>query len=267
MGRVRAIGILAVFMTATPPLMVLQWLFLKLAPRLAVRFPHVYHRNLGRLLQARIRVTGAPIEPAPCVLAVNHTSWIDIVVLSAVAPVSFIAKSEVNGWPFFGSLARLQRSLFVERGRRTATGAFRDRMRARLALGDRLVLFPEGTSSDGSRVLPFKSALMGAVETMLSDGNGALRPVPVQPVTIAYTHLNGLPLARRERPFLAWYGDMDMVPHIWAALQRGPLDVEVRFHDAVTIADLQDRKRLAVYCEEKVRDGLAAALFGAGRAA
>jgi 1-acyl-sn-glycerol-3-phosphate acyltransferase len=243
-------------MTATPPLMALQWLFLKVAPRLAARFPHVYHRNLSRLLQARIRVTGDAIAPGPCLLAVNHTSWLDIVVLSAVAPVSFIAKSEVNGWPFFGSLARLQRSLFIERDRRTATGAFRDLMQYRLGLGDRLVLFPEGTSSDGNRVLPFKSALMGAVETQVGDARGERRPVPVQPVTVAYTHLHGLPIGRRERPFFAWYGDMDLVPHLWEALRRGPIDVEVCFHAPVTVNDLDNRKRLALHCEEAVREGL-----------
>ena len=114
-------------------------------------------------------------------IVANHTGWLDIVIFSAVMPLSFVAKSEVDGWPFFGTLARLQRTVFVERARRSQTGEARDAIRERLLAGDTLVLFPEGTSSDGNEVLPFKSALLGAAEAVLADGSH----VTVQPVSTA----------------------------------------------------------------------------------
>ena len=114
-------------------------------------------------------------------------------------PLSFVAKSEVGSWPFFGTLARLQRTVFVERVRRSQTGEARDTIRERLLAGDTLVLFPEGTSSDGNDVLAFKSALLGAAEAVMADG----RHVTVQPVSAAYLASNGMPLGREGRqPFM-----------------------------------------------------------------
>ncbi len=261
MSRSRALLNLTVLGTVTPPLMVLQWFLLKLAPSAAVQLPRLFHRNVCRVLRIRIKIAGTPVDTGPCLLAANHTSWLDIPILSAVLPVSFVAKKEVNGWPLFGSLARLQRSLFVDRDRRSTTGQFRDVMQARLGNGDILVLFPEGTSSDGNRVLPFKSALMGAADMQLEESE-ATRFVQVQPVSVAYTHHYGLPMGRRERPYFAWYGDMEMMSHIWTALKRGPFDVEVRFHEPVTVAQAGNRKLLAAQCEEVVRDGLIEAITG-----
>lgn len=266
MGRFRASLILVIFFALTPPLMVFQWVLLHLAPQLAVRFPNFYHRNLCHLLGARIVVKGEPVADAPCLIASNHVSWLDISVFSAVKPLSFIAKREVGTWPLFGSLARLQRTIFVDRDRRSATAQFKAQMQERLRDGDTLVLFPEGTSTDGNRVLGFKSALMGAADlTYFDPSAGADRAVPVQPVSIAYTHVHGLPLARHERPVFAWYGDMDLAPHLWEALKRGPFDVSVEFHPPVTIESAGNRKTLALHCENAVRAGVVAAITGRTR--
>lgn len=263
MGRLRASWILAAFFAVTPPLMVFQWLLLRLAPRMAVAFPNVYHRNLCRLLQARIEVRGKPVSGRACLIAANHCSWLDITVLSAARPLSFIAKREVGTWPLFGQLARLQRTIFIDRERRSATAAFKDEIQARLRAGDTLVLFPEGTSTSGNQVLPFKSALMGAADlTVRDDAAGAEMHVPVQPVTLAYTRVHGLPLGRHERPVFSWYGDMELAPHLWEALKRGPFDVVVHFHEPLTIETAGNRKALAAECEARVRAGLTAALTG-----
>lgn len=263
MDRLRATWILLVFFSFTPPLMALQWLLLRVAPRLAVRFPHVYHRNVCRLLRGRIHVLGEPVPNGPCLITANHCSWLDIIVLSAVRPLSFVAKREVGTWPFFGTLARLQRTIFIDRDRRTATAAFKSIIQARLGAGDTLVLFPEGTSTDGNRVLEFKSALLGAAETTCSGlGGGPDSAVPVQPVTLAYTKVYGLPLGRHERPVFSWYGDMELAPHLWAALKRGPFDAVVQFHPPVSLSDLGNRKALAAHCEQAVRGGLVAVLAG-----
>jgi len=135
---------------------------------------------------------------AAALIVANHTGWLDIVIFSAVMPLSFVAKSEVGTWPFFGTLARLQRTVFVERVRRSQTGAARDTIRERLLAGDALVLFPEGTSSDGNAVLGFKSALLGAAEAVMANA----RHVTVQPVSTAYLASNGMPLGREGRPFM-----------------------------------------------------------------
>jgi 1-acyl-sn-glycerol-3-phosphate acyltransferase len=179
------------------------------------------------------------------------------VIFSAATPLSFVSKAEVARWPLFGSLARLQRSVFVERHRRSATGETRDVIRERLLDGDTLLLFPEGTSHDGNTVLPFKSALLGAAEARLAGG----QHVKVQPVSTAFTGLHGLPMGRENRPLFAWYGDMEMVPHLWEALLAGPLDVVVQFHQPLSL-DVMDRKTLARRAEEMVREGQAEALAG-----
>ena len=173
-------------------------------------------------------------------------SWLDIVVLSAVAPVSFVAKKEVDAWPFFGSLARLQRTVFVDRDRRHATGNSRDDMRERLKAGDILVLFPEGTSSDGRSVLPFKSSFFGAAE---------IEGVLVQPVSIAYRGHRNLPMTRRLLPSYAWYGDMDLAPHLLEALATGPVEVAVICHPPLSLSGELNRKALARHAEERGAQG------------
>ena len=254
MERLRAAAILTVFLVVTLILIPWQWLLLKLGHPAQRTFPHRYHRFVARLFGINIRVHGTPPAGATLLLA-NHSGWLDIVIFSAVAPLSFVAKSEVGTWPFFGTLARLQRTVFVSRARRSETGLTRNAIAERLKSGDVLVLFPEGTSNDGNSVLPFKSALLAAAEVMLEDGS----PVPVQPVSTAYIARQGIPMGRENRPLYAWYGDMDLVPHLWEALVAGPLDVVVQFHEPLPA---MDRKQLALTAWDTVRKGQAAALAG-----
>jgi 1-acyl-sn-glycerol-3-phosphate acyltransferase len=257
MSRLRAAAITVAFFTLTCLLMPVQWLLLKLRLPAARTFPHFYHRIVAALFGIHITVTGKKVSGEGVLLVANHTSWADIVIFSAVAPISFVAKAEVASWPFFGTLARLQRTVFVDRARRSATGETRDAIRDRLLEGDALVLFPEGTSHTGNTVLPFKSALLGAAEARLADG----RYVKVQPVSTAFTGLHGLPMGRENRPFFAWYGDMEMLPHLWEALLAGPLDVVVQFHEPFSL-DMMDRKELARRAEDVVRQGQSQAIAG-----
>jgi 1-acyl-sn-glycerol-3-phosphate acyltransferase len=254
MPTLRAGFILAIFLVATFLLIPFQWLLVALKLPARRTFPHRYHRFVARLFGIQIRVLGKPPARAALLLA-NHTSWLDIVIFSAVTPLSFVAKSEVGTWPFFGTLARLQRTVFVTRARRSETGVARDAITERLAEGDVLVLFPEGTSNDGNTVLPFKSALIGAADAALHQG----QTVTVQPVSTAYVARQGIPMGRENRPLYAWYGDMELVPHLWEALQAGPLDVIVQFHAPLVI---MDRKELAQTAWNTVRKGQAAALAG-----
>jgi len=254
MPTFRAAVVLAAFLTITLILIPVQWLFVTLRLPARRTFPHRYHRMVAHLFGIRVRVVGTPPKGATLILA-NHSSWLDIVTFSAVAPLSFIAKSEVNDWPFFGTLARLQRTVFVTRARRSETGQARDAIAERLKEGDVLVLFPEGTSSDGNMVLPFKSALLGAAEALLPNGSS----VPVQPVSSAYVAREGIPMGRENRPLYAWYGEMELVPHLWEALKSGPLDVVMQFHEPLPAID---RKELARQGWDIVRKGQAQALAG-----
>jgi 1-acyl-sn-glycerol-3-phosphate acyltransferase len=257
MARLRATAILAVFLIVTLAAMPVQWLFIKLRLPAARTFPGRYHRLVCTLFGIDIRIAGKPVTGEGVLLVANHTSWADILIFSAATPLSFVAKAEVARWPFFGTLARLQRTVFVERERRSTTGEARDVIRERLIAGEALLLFPEGTSHDGNRVLPFKSALLGAAEAVLASG----QHVAVQPVSAAFTSLHGMPMGRENRPLFAWYGDMEMMPHLWEAILAGPIEVVVQFHPPLSL-DEMDRKTLAIRARQVIQAGVSEALQG-----
>ena len=167
MSRLRATLVLLSFASLTIPLMPVQQLFVWFWPRMARAFPMHYHRLVLRLLDVRVNINGEVLKQGPAIFATNHVSWLDIVILSSVAPVSFIAKRDVKAWPFFGTLARLQRTVFVDRDRRPTTASSRDEMRVRLQAGDMLVLFAEGTSGDGTRVCPSNPPFLPRRNTLM----------------------------------------------------------------------------------------------------
>jgi lyso-ornithine lipid O-acyltransferase len=247
---------LALYLAWTVGLMPVQLIGLALRRRWTSRLPVFYHRWCCRILGFRIRVVGTPTAERPVLFAANHISYTDVTILGSVIPGSFIAKAEVADWPFFGWLAKLQRSVFVDR-RVRSTATQRDAISDRLAAGDALILFPEGTSGDGNRVLPFKSALFGAAQMGKS-----LPPVIVQPVSLAYTRLDGIPIGRLYRPFFAWYGAVDLAPHMWSMVGLGTVEVVVEFHPPTFLSDCGSRKALAGYCHARIAGGVAGALFG-----
>jgi 1-acyl-sn-glycerol-3-phosphate acyltransferase len=283
-SAIRAGLVLAAFMAMTLPLMPVQALLLRTWRTGARHFPHWYHRQVVRLLGIRLTIEGRVEPGVPVLLVANHTSWLDIPVLSAVAPVSFVGKKEVDGWPFVAWLARLQRTVYVDRTRRAGVGETASEMVSRLASGDTLVLFAEGTSSDGNRVLPFKTSLLAAAKPTprapsMAGPDGAGRQLPqsgapepaspgraelrsthaamgtavVQTLAIVYTHLHGVPLGRADRPLVGWYGDMEMGSHAWDLLRAGPLDVRISIGAPVPLDSFPDRKALARHSEAEIR--------------
>lgn len=263
MGRLRASTILFLFLLLTVPLMPIQALAVSFNLSLKRYLPHWYHRLVCRLLSVRVHLSGAPIADGPVLIVSNHISWLDIPVLSSVAPLSFVAKSEVSTWPFISALARLQRTLFIDRTRRSAVAETRNQILKRLKEKERIVLFAEGTSSDGNQVLPFKSPLFAAVEANGTNGDAYL----LQTCAIVYTQIYGLPMNRQQRPAIAWYGDMDMLSHAWGVLKGGPLDVRVRFGEPVAVSSVGDRKKLATHAYERVRVDFSQLLTGRSRKA
>jgi 1-acyl-sn-glycerol-3-phosphate acyltransferase len=257
MRNLRAIILLTVLLLFTFPLMPVQLLFRKLHAGWARRFPHWYHRQICRLLGVTVHIDGDVAEDKPVFLVANHISWLDIPVLSAVAPVSFIAKREVGTWPFISWLAKLQRSVFVNRDEPRKVHETTIEIMNRLRDGDHIVLFAEGTSSDGNHVLPFRTSLFGVAKPTGKDAHDIEQGIYVQTVAIAYTHVWGLPLGRRARPGVAWYGDMDIASHAWSLLRKGPLDVHVKIGKPVELEHFESRKELAAYTEVEVRQAVA----------
>ncbi|MGE0717523.1 MAG: lysophospholipid acyltransferase family protein [Alphaproteobacteria bacterium] len=248
---------LVVYGLLTVVLMPVQLLALAVSRRAATALPLAYHRACLWVLGMNVERRGAIATDRPTLFVVNHCSYLDITVLGSLIGGSFIAKAEVAGWPFFGWLAKLQRTVFVERQKRTAAAGQRDEIAGRLEAGDDLILFPEGTSSDGNRILPFKTALFSVAERQVKD-----RPLVVQPVTLAYVRLDGIPLGHGLRPFFAWYGDMDLAGHIWKAAGLGDCTVSVEFHRPVTLAEFRSRKDMARHCQRTIEEGMARALAG-----
>jgi 1-acyl-sn-glycerol-3-phosphate acyltransferase len=271
---VRAVVRLVLYLAWTLLLLPVQIAAVALRLPLARRLPRFYHRGCCRLIGLDVVRHGTVASARPILFVSNHTSYLDVSVLGSLIDVSFVAKAEIAKWPLFGLLAKLQRSVFIER-RASHSVRHRDEIATRLAQGDALVVFPEGTTDSGNFVLPFKSALF-AVAARTVDG----APLVVQPISIAYVRLDGVPLGREWRPYCAWYGAMELAPHLWQLLGLGTITVEVVFHAPLDIASVASdaglswtkdadrasiaaaRKALAERCRAVVAHGVSAALTG-----
>jgi 1-acyl-sn-glycerol-3-phosphate acyltransferase len=226
--------------------MLVQAPLLLLPGRGKVRFARIYWAVMCRLLGMKVRMIGPRLRGRdtggrPVVYVCNHSSWLDVLVLGGRLNACFVAKEEVGGWPLISWIARLGRTVFVRR-HRGSTVRERDEMRERLAAGDNLILFPEGTTSDGSRVLPFRSAFFSLAELAATpDG----RPPLIQPVSVVYDRLAYLPTGRATRPLFAWYGDMDIGSHFWRLAQHRGLRASVLLHTPLDPAAYPSRKALA----------------------
>jgi lyso-ornithine lipid O-acyltransferase len=234
----------------------LQFFAMRFRPNQLPRIPRKFHRGMCRGLRIDVGTIGTPAE-GPVLFVANHLSWSDIPVIGSQLLASFVAKADVEHMGMLGKLADLQRTIYVERERRSRVAEQRNEITERLLSGESVILFPEGTSSEGNAVLPFKSSLFSVV-----DGPD-MAHIRIQPVTLSYTHLNGLPLLRAQRHKIAWVGDMDFGPHAWGFLGLGRIRALIQYHPAVERSTFANRKELAKYCEETVAKGLR--LANAGR--
>lgn len=234
-----------------------QGIVLLLPGRPTAFVTRLYWRGLCAILGLSLRVIGTPAHATadgrPVVYVSNHSSWLDILALGAQLDAAFIAKEEVAGWPLIGWVARLGRTVYVRRAR-TSTARERDEMRTRLAAGDSLILFPEGTTSDGARVLPFRSAFLSIAELPVSPEG--LPPI-VQPVSLVYDRLAGLPVCRAARPVFAWYGDMEIAPHFWQLARHRGMRASLLLHPPLDPRDFPNRKALTLAVWQASADGAA----------
>ncbi len=255
-ARETAVARASMYVLFTLALIPVQAVALLLRLPLSRRIPLWYHRICCRLLGIRLEVFGRRSRTRPTLFVANHTSYLDIPIYGALIPGSFVAKSEVAEWPLFGLLAKLQRSVFVDRRVRTshlqATALGR-----RLEAGDSMILFPEGTSDDGNHILPFKSALLSVAEFRAKGES-----LTVQPVSLTYSRVDGVPIGRHLRPFYAWYGDMELFGHAAELVGLGRLTVTVSFHPPVTIDQFSSRKALSQHCHEQIVRSHSDALSG-----
>ena len=258
---IRAILRLVPVALLTALMVPIQMIAVALRLPISETIPRFYHRNVLRLIGIKVRRRGRMSRHRPTLFVANHASYLDITVLGSLIPGGFVAKSEIAGWPVFGLLAKLQRSVFVDRQRRT-TGEQRNQLGERIADGRNLILFPEGTSSDGNRVLPFRSALLGAAEMPRGADAARMPQLVVQPVSVSYVKLDGCPLGYHLRPLVAWYGDMELMKHLFSLAGLGRIEVVVEFHPVTTLAEQGDRKALTDYCYRQVAAGHAAQITG-----
>ena len=218
--------------------------------------PRLFHRLGCVFLGLRVNVMGEPSHGRPTLLVSNHISWTDIIAIGSVADVTFVAKREVGKWPFVGMMANLQRTIYVDRTRRSDAGRTAQAMGQHMAGGNAVLLFAEGQSDIGTHVLPFRSALIGAAQHAMLEAGA--EDVLIQPLTIAYTRLQGLPVSRNERSLIAWIKSKSVKQNI-AEILSGPVkDVTVAFGTPLPLREGDDRKAVSKAAENQVRAMLVA---------
>ncbi len=254
LGMVR-IGTVIAFSAIILPF---QYLMIKLNTRAWWTIAGFWHRSLCRIMGVTVKIDGYENHKGPVLYAANHISWLDIMVLGgALKNASFVAKSDIQGWGAVATLCKLQKTVFVNRERRSDSARQRDALTARVQDGDSLILFPEGTSTDGVSMAPFKSALFSVAERADAATDHKLL---IQPITIAYTEMNGIPLTRSQKPRVAWLGDVELFEHLREFLGMARTVVTIEFHEPTSVEKMGSRKALAAYCEKQVQAGLERAL-------
>lgn len=252
MATTRAVIIFAKIVVGLTSIMAVQAVVMRVSDEKSKALTRWFYQWLNEIMGVRVNVIGQPVKNEPCLLIANHSSWQDILLLGSTSQLSFVAKHEVSTWPVIATLAKMARTVFVDRTKRQAAGDTKNEMQRRLEAGETLVLFPEGTTSDGTEVLPFKTSLFGASQLEV-DG----KHIKVQAVTIAYQRVWGMPIGRHTRSSFSWPGDVELGPHLWSNLKSGPLDVTICFHSPTDIDEAGGRKVLAKQCQEQVQEQLA----------
>lgn len=258
--KLNAAGIrtLVLAFTAMITLLPFQALVVKFLPKFYQGIPIYFHRCVCYAFAIKRTVLGERVNEPGVLFVANHVSWLDIPVLGADVPGTFVAKAEIRDWGLFGILARLQRTIFVKRERRTSSAHQRNAIVDHLAAGHNVILFPEGTSSAGNGVLPFKSALFSVAEAARDAG---LTPV-IQPISLAYTDINAIPVVRAIRHKISWVGDMEFLPHVVQVMRLSQIKSTIHFHAPVHLEDFESRKALAAHCQNVVNQGVRLANSG-----
>ena len=226
-------------------MLALLWLASALKkPALRDRMLLAFNRGLLVILGMRLTVSGELSAKRPLLLVTNHVSYLDIILLASCATVRFTPKSEIAKWPYMGTLCRVTGCIFIDR-RPEQVGEMKNKLKDALAAGEVVCLFPEATTGNGVYVKEFKSGFFSLAQEDFGD-----QALSVQPAAIAYRHISGLPIDSTQWPMIAWYGDMDLLPHLWQLLCLPGISAELVFLPPQQAGN--DRKALASHCQKAV---------------
>ena len=253
MKKFIAISKIALILLWTLPLLILQtpiMLFHK--GSMAYTLPRLWHKGVCFIIGLKVEIVGIPVHNKQLIYVGNHISYLDIPAIGSVLKASFIAKEDIAGWPVIGFLARVQQTAFISRSSAKAKKVA-NALDVMVKDGKSLILFPEGTSTVGTSVLPFKSSLFSLAQPKDSG------PIPIQPFIIELVDADGKPLTPETRDYYAWYADMEFAPHIWIYLQTRGATVRLTFLDVITPQPAQDRKELCKIIETQISSGLTVA--------
>jgi 1-acyl-sn-glycerol-3-phosphate acyltransferase len=239
---------LSLYLPFTLAAMPVQVVLLLTSRRLATQFPVTYHRICMLIFGIEVEVWGEVTNSRPLLLVSNHVSYLDIPIMGSIVPSCFVAKREVAAWPFFGWLAKLQRTVFVSR-RNADVHQQNNSVMARFKAGEVLVVFPEGTNTDGNHLVPFRPSVFEAAKEF--------GDLAVQPVSINCVLLDGVSAGRAGRQIYSWYGpENDLFSHLWHFMGYGSTKVVVEFHPPLDPKAFENRKELAKAAENAVVEGL-----------
>jgi len=212
----------------------------------------ICNHGLLVIIGIRLKVTGELSKVRPLLVVTNHVSYLDIILIAACSTVRFTPKSEIGAWFFIGGFSRLGGSVFIDR-RAEKVAEMKQRLHDSLAGDDVICLFPEATTGNGVAVKEFKSGFFNLAREDFGD-----RKLFVQPAAVVYTHIAGLPIDRFQWPAIAWYGDMELMSHLWHLLMLPAISAEIVFLPAIDTEGHSDRKKLAAECQMAISSSIQA---------
>ncbi len=233
----------------------------KFCPKLRFAMARVYHKTFCKIMNIKVEVKGQQEKEAPVLFVSSHSSYLDIPVLGTLIKASFVSKKEIESWPVIGFLAKLQNTVFIKRERKHA-GTHSNSLVERIQEGDSLIVFPEGTSSHGNRVLPFKSSLFSIADQKVKIAGNKEKFLKVQPVSVSFVKLHEQVVSYRDRQYYSWVGDEYFFPHLIQFLKLGKKKILVEFHPAVSMDEFKNRKEMAQYCHDVVAEGVSDHISG-----
>ncbi len=231
----------------------IQYFFVQTKLKYRIYIPIIFHKILLKILGIKVKLIGKNVDARPLILAGNHTSYLDIIVLGSIMPICFIAKEDIKHWFLFGFLAKMQNTIFIKRKNYTTLESLNS-INKELDNKSAVVLFPEGTTNTGKKILNFKSSLFN-----LFENNSTLR---LQNFSLCYTHVNDMPIDNRTRPQISWYGNMNMISHLLNFLKTSCVNATIVFHPMLPLKGL-DRKSIAVSSIKQVKKGISLAFKNA----
>jgi 1-acyl-sn-glycerol-3-phosphate acyltransferase len=213
------------------------------------RINRVYTLLLRLILNIKVTISGdeGQLERGGYVIIANHLGYVDGIVLGSIFPVVFVSKKEVRRWPIVGQWNVLCGTVFIDRQHKEQVGSLVQELSRKLKQEANILLFPEGTSTNGERMLPFQTVPLAAPLRNRSV---------IVPVTLTYKSVDEMPVNRANRDLIYWYGDMDFVSHFWQLLALRSIEVLVTIQPKVDCFRYEDsstgRKKLAEDCYDRV---------------